>query len=169
MSTRSQIRFVDEWEDEDGETHTNRAQVYRHWDGYPEVVLQTLKNLYETLGGKGALRDPSYNAANYIFIEKAKYLEREDYPNNLEDQKTKTAVFLGFGIEDPSTGIYGDEEFIYEVRVTERSINEAPDVQVKISDHRGFPTWDGDTEAAFEEARWQYEGSLDEAIEKFCD
>jgi len=160
MSTRSQIRFVDEWEDEDGETHTNRAQVYRHWDGYPEVVLRTLKNLYETLGGKGALRAASYNAANYIFIEKAKYIE---------GQKTESADFLGFGIEDPSTGIHGDEEFIYEVRVTERSINEVPDVQVKISDHRGFPTWDGDTEGAFEKARWQYEGSLDEAIEKFCD
>ena len=35
---------------------------------------------------------------------------------------------------------------------------------VRVSEHCGFPRWDGPTEAAFEEATWAYEGPLAEAM-----
>jgi hypothetical protein len=35
-----------------------------------------------------------------------------------------------------------------------------------VSDHCGFPRWDGPTEEAFDRATWQFEGPLTVALEE---
>ena len=53
---------------------------------------------------------------------------------------------LGHGIENPAPG---------SMKWT-----------VKVSDHAGFPRWDGPTDEAFKRASWQFHGPLETALEK---
>jgi len=74
---------------------------------------------------------------------------------------------LGYGVEDPTRGIHGDEEYLYVVELPEFGFvhpGDAPDWTVKVSEHCGFPRWDESTKDAFEAASWAYEGSLAEAM-----
>ena len=81
---------------------------------------------------------------------------------------TQPHFLLGYGVEDPSTGIHGDEEYLYVVDIPPRSpLDDPEDWTVRVSTHCGFPRWDGPTEDAFERATWAYEGSLSGAIEEF--
>ena len=192
MSTRSQLRFVQriEYETEDGETESRRrlAQVYRHSDGYPEGVLPALAQLKALQDETGTERDPSYVAANFIFLNKLQgmglYLDREggfggsvsteDLVTLLENRDISGLTtleqphfLLGYGVEDPEGGIHGDEEYIYVVELPSRGpVDEPGDWTVKVSAHNGFPRWDGPTGEGFERATWQYEGPLSGALEE---
>lgn len=61
MSTRTQIRFVDD---------AGTAQVYRHSDGYPSSIIPSLARLYRTQRETRMERGAHYTAANYIFFGK---------------------------------------------------------------------------------------------------
>ena len=192
MSTRSQLRFVQriDYETQDGETKSDRrlAQVYRHSDGYPEGVLPALAQLKALQDETGTERDPSYVAANFIFLNKLQgmglYVDRDggfggsistgDLAAIVENRDVSVLTtleqphfLLGYGVEDPDEGIHGDEEYLYVVELPARGSFEEPgDWTVKVSAHNGFPRWDGPTEEAFERATWQYEGSLAGALEE---
>ena len=192
MSTRSQLRFVQsiEYENEDGDTESTRriAQVYRHSDGYPESVLPSLAQLKALQDETGTERDPAYVAANFIFLNKLQgmglYVDRDGgFGGSLSTDDVMAAIeendvsgiatleqphfLLGYGVEDPESGIHGDEEYLYVVELPARSPIAYPGGwTVKVSAHSGFPRWDGPTEEAFERAAWQYEGPLTEAIEE---
>ena len=74
---------------------------------------------------------------------------------------------LGYGVEDPASGIHGDEEYLYVVELpSRRPVDDPGEWIVSVSTHCGFPRWDGPTEEAFQRATWQYEGSLSGAIEE---
>jgi hypothetical protein len=176
MSTRSQLRFTDE--------KTDRvSQVYRHSDGYPEGIIPLLEHLQELLHATGTHRDSGYAAAQFILLDKLRYIERtfgcedglySDLPDTIEavldpesweDLNRTPSYLLGHGVEDPSCGIHGDEEYIYVVELPDRRpLDEPSDWHIKISEHCSFPRWDGPTEDAFEMADWQFEGTLSEAI-----
>lgn len=186
MSTRSQIRFIEEYE---GDIGTVRSQVYRHSDGYPKGILPDLMELKELLEDTMTLRDGSYTASNFIFLCKLRgmrfYLDRDEdaYGGNLSPESpmelTKAETFkevdqphflLGYGVEDPEQGIHGDEEWLYVVEIdrVEGPAGMTSSVwNVKISNN--FPTWDENTEDAFEEAEWEFEGTLSEALDKYMD
>jgi hypothetical protein len=192
MSTRSQLRFVQriEYETEDGETESTRrvAQVYRHSDGYPESVLPSLAQLKALQDETGTERDPAYVAANYIFLNKLQgmglYIGRDGgFGGSLNAEDVMAAIeendvsgidaleqphfLLGYGVEDPESGIHGDEEYLYLVELPARSpVGDPSEWTVKVSAHSGFPRWDGPTEEAFERAAWQYEGPLSGAIDE---
>lgn len=179
MSTRCQLRFTDRGTD-------RVAQVYRHSDGYPESVLSLLKHLQELVHATGTQRDASYAAAQFIFIDKLWYMQRtfrcqdevySDLPDSVaevleaeywEDVKVTPSYLLGHGVEDPSCGIHGDEEYIYVIELpTTSPFEEASEWRIKVSEHCGFPRWDEDsTEQAFEVADWTFEGTLVEAMER---
>ena len=193
MSTRSQLRFVQhiEYRTDDGEIEfgCRIAQVYRHSDGYPESVLPALAQLKALQDTTGTERDPSYVAANFIFLNKLQgmgfYLNRErgvggsfstaDLLAAIEDRDvsglatlTQPHFLLGYGVEDPSTGIHGDEEYLYVVALPDRSpIDDTGEWTIKVSEHNGFPRWDGPTDEAFDRATWQFEGPLTTALEEF--
>jgi len=190
MSTRSQLRFVQriDYETEDGETESTRriAQVYRHSDGYPESVLPSLAQLKALQDETGTERDPSYVAANYIFLNKLQgmglYVGRDGgFGGSLGADDVMAAIgendvsgiaaleqphfLLGYRVEDPESGIHGDEEYLYVVELPSRSpFDQSGDWTVKVSAHSAFLRWDGPTEEAFERASWQYEGSLEHAL-----
>jgi hypothetical protein len=131
-------------------------------------------------------RDASYTAAQFIFIDKLWYMERtfrcqdgvySDLPDSVagvletEDWQGKQVTpsyLLGHGVEDPSCGIHGDEEYIYIIELpARRPFDEPSEWRVKVSEHCGFPRWDADgTEQAFEVADWKFEGTLEEAMTK---
>ena len=170
MSTRSQIQFKDNY---------NTAQIYRHSDGYPDSevgVIADLKELKDCLERTSSFRDASYLAAQFIFREKLKHTRIYQDGKYTSDGKPIVTVedvlntdtnqpnfLLGHGVEDPSSGIHGDEEYLYVVEV-----GEGKKWHIKVSGHRSFPTWeDENREKAFEMAKWQFEGTLDQAYKKY--
>lgn len=179
MSTRCQLRFTESGSD-------RAAQVYRHSDGYPESVLSLLKHQQELLHATGTQRDASYAAAQFIFVDKLWCVERtfrcrdgiySDLPDsvagvlepeNWQEVKGTSSYLLGHGVEDPSCGIHGDEEYLYVIELPTRSpFDEPAEWRTKVSEHCGFPRWDEDgAERAFEVAKWQFEGTLEEAMER---
>jgi len=184
MSTRSQLRFVHRNESAAEQDSTNRiAQVYRHSDGYPESVLQDLAQLKQLLEKTRTERGPSYAAAQFIFLEMLSsmglYVDdgrerslRADQPDDLLDPSNMAHLeqplfLLGHGIENPANGIHGDEEYLYIVELpTQAPFDEPAEWTVKVSDHAGFPRWDGPTDEAFEQASWQFHGPLEAALEE---
>ena len=156
MSTRCQLRFTEQGSD-------RVAQVYRHSDGYPESVLAVLEDKQELLHATGTQRDASYAAAQFMLIDKLWYVERtfprqdevySDLPDSvagvLDPERWETmdvtpSYLLGHGVEDPSCGIHGDEEYLYVVELPERTPLEEPSSwQIKVSEYCGFPRWDED-------------------------
>lgn len=182
MSTRTQLRFVQriEYENDDGMPGSTEriAQVYRHSDGYPASVLPALKQLKGLLDSTASERGPGYAAAQFIFLDKLRSMSfsigtdskrsiRVHSPEALTEPASfehlnQPPFLLGHGVENPSDGIHGDEEYLYivELHGQEPAEDSARDWTVKVSEHCGFPRWDESTETAFERARWQFEGSL---------
>jgi len=178
MSTRCQLRFTESGSD-------RAAQVYRHSDGYPEGVFSLLEHLQELLQTTETQRDASY-AAEFIFIDKLWYLEprfrcRDGVysdlpdsvagvlePENWQEVKGTPSYLLGHGVEDPSCGLHGDEEYIYVIDLPARSpFDGSSEWRIKVSEHCGFPRWDEDgMEQAFQLAEWQFEGTLEKAIQE---
>jgi hypothetical protein len=78
---------------------------------------------------------------------------------------------LGHGVEDPRAGIHGDEEYLYVVAIPEYTLEqvEPPTWKAAVSEPYGFPRWDAQTDAAFSEATWQFEGSLLEGRSEFVE
>jgi hypothetical protein len=191
MSTRSQIRFTQtiEYETQECKTETTEriAQVYRHSDGYPESVLPALSDLKTMQDESRTHRDPSYTAANFIFLSKLQgmglyvdrdggyggSLRRRDIMALIQDNDVPSMAsldqphfLLGYGVENPESGIHGDEEYLYVVELPDRTHREDPgDWTIRVSAHNGFPRWDGPTEDAFDRATWEYEGTLSEAVD----
>ena len=190
MSTRCQLRFVRTLEAGQTADPTDPvAQVYTHSDGYPSGVLKRLQELKQLLEATTSVRGPSYAAAQYVFLEKLAsltlYLDPDREARRRVDAHSPADVcqpsrmqhlsqplfLLGHGIEDPRAGIHGDEEYLYIVAIPPYELGqiEPPTWQVAVSEQCGFPRWDDQTEGAFSEATWQFEGSLTAALETVCD
>ena len=185
MSTRSQLRFVQRVE-QPGESDSDAervAQVYRHSDGYPESVLRDLAQLKDLLDATRAERGPAYTAATFVFLDKLStidlYLDGDPErtidaaqpadlldPTNME-HLDQPLFLLGHGVEDPTDGIHGDEEYLYVVKLpTANPFDEPAEWTVKVSGHSAFPRWDGPTDEAFERTSWQFHGPLEHALEE---
>ena len=190
MSTRCQLRFVrtlDEGRTADPTEPV--AQVYIHSDGYPESVVGRLHQLKQLLEATRSVRGPAYAAAQYLFVEKltaiSLYLDPNRDPERRLDATSPADVcdparmqhlsqplfLLGHGVEDPRAGIHGDEEYLYVVAIPEYTLEqiEPPTWEVAVSEPCGFPQWDANTDAAFSEATWQFEGSLLEGYSEFVE
>ncbi len=81
MATRSVIRINGE------------AGVYRHWDGYPESVLQDIKATFDYYGvsENRTVNDAPYFAATFIFLAKLSMVLQYD----------KEWAGLGYGVVPP--------------------------------------------------------------------
>jgi hypothetical protein len=158
--------------------------VYRHSDGYPKSVLPALDHLQELLRVTGTQRNASYAAAQFILIDKLRRIKQgfrcqgdiySDFPQSipriLEPERWRNVeatptYLLGHGVENPSNGIHGDEEFLYVVELSSRPpLDGSAEWRIKVSEHCGFPKWDEDgISQAFENADWQIQGTLQEAL-----
>lgn len=183
MSTRSQLRFVHRVEQADKPDDDRIAQVYRHSDGYPSSVLRDLTQLQDLLAATGTERGPGYTAAAFVFLNKLStmglYVDGKPartidaaQPADLLDPANMAHLdqplfLLGHGIENPADGIHGDEEYLYVVELqTQHPHTESSAWTVKVSEHAGFPRWEGPTDEAFERAQWQFQGSLAAAVDE---
>jgi len=186
MSTRSQLQFVHrDAQSDTSDNDTERvAQVHRHSDGYPASVLRDLVQLKDFLDATRAERGPAYTATAFLFLDKLStvglYLDGDPErtldavqpadlldPDNME-HLDQPLFLLGHGVENPADGIHGDEEYLYVVELpTTNPFDEPAEWTVKVSGHSAFPRWDGPTDEAFERARWQFHGPLDEALTEF--
>ena len=161
MSTRCQIRFEEEWEWA-GKPHKQIAQIYRHSDGYPDGVNGVVADVREFLKwyeGEPMPRqgDISYACADFIYFLKKRIAE-----HFADDPYGKGWEKIGHGIENPNEGIHGDEEYLYIVTYKDGEWH------IKVSGHNTFPRFDSeDTAQAFEKAEWEFEGTVEEAYEKY--
>ncbi|MEM3334401.1 MAG: hypothetical protein QW745_09475 [Thermoplasmata archaeon] len=108
MSTRCQIRFEiisQDWNE--------KVQIYRHYDGYPEAVIQDLKEFYDWYLSDPWARDadPPYEAADFIFFMKLKVYKmwNENGIKNLKGSEKN-----GYGVENVGEN-HGDEDYLYRV------------------------------------------------------
>ena len=183
MSTRSQLRFVERVESSDATDAADDrvVQVYRHSDGYPASVLRDLAQLKDLLDATHAERGAGYTAATFLFLDKLStiglYLDGEPErtidaeqpadllkPSNME-HLDQPLFLLGHGVENPADGIHGDEEYLYVVELpSQNPFDDPTEWTVKVSNHSGFPRWDGPTDEAFERATWQFHGPLTDAL-----
>ena len=70
MSARSQLRFIQRSETADEQSETDRiAHIYRHSDGYPDIVLRDLVQLKELLDETRTERGPAYAAAQFLSLD----------------------------------------------------------------------------------------------------
>jgi hypothetical protein len=188
MSTRSQLRFIrPDQDDASPEKPSGVAQVYKHSDGYPSAVVHLLVELADLLHATDTLRGPTYAAAQFIFLDTCSvmplYLPSDAEPDEsrtIDAASPRDAVdpsqmreldqplfLLGNAVEDPATGIHGDEEFLYEIEVPPGPSAALEDWSVRVSAHCGFPRWNGQTALAFDRATWQFRGSLPDAHLEF--
>lgn len=188
MTTRCQLRFVrDLAVGRTADPDDPIAQVYIHSDGYPEGVLERLHQLERLLTATSTVRGPTYAAAQYLFIDTLASLSLYLDPGRDEERRvtattpaevcdphrmeglTQPLFLLGHGVEDPTSGIHGDEEYLYVVAVPPSAIDqrESRPWRVAVSERCGFPRWDAATGTAFSEATWQFEGTLSDARARF--
>lgn len=76
---------------------------------------------------------------------------------------------MEFGIEDPTRGIHGDEEFLYVVELPANAgkQSEAGDWYVRIASLERKRRSAEERARAFDDARWQFDGPLGEAAERY--
>ncbi|UHQ98124.1 hypothetical protein HYG81_21330 (plasmid) [Natrinema zhouii] len=175
MSCRCQLRFTEEESE-------YASQVFRHSYGNPENVLSNLDHLKRLLQVTMAKRTAAYTAAQFVFVDKLWSLEqsfRDKSGSYNESPKSVAEVLkvdswkecsptpsylLGHGVEDPASGIHGDEDFLYVVEVSDTKYL---DWRVKIAGRDDFPRDSREeTERAFELADWRFEGTLEEGLAK---
>jgi len=114
MATRSNIHFTS--------NHRTIANVYVHYDGYPENRIPELQDFFSEV--KSRLRDTRFSDASYLA---AKYVvwysqirEKTDLPVGLD--------FLGIGLAVQDAG---DAEYIYTVDCSQHDDNGFPVVTYK--------------------------------------
>lgn len=104
MSTRTNIHFCE------GETIV--ANIYRHYDGSPEVVLKDLEQFFSDVEaqthGDTRFDDASYLAAKFIVWQAARYAAID---SGFREAK-EPLNFLGLGVMHVDAG---DGEYIYEL------------------------------------------------------
>jgi len=190
MSTRSQLRFVQTVTDADGNEHERTAQVYRHADGYPSAVIRDLVTLRDVLDDTNTVRDPSYAAANFIFLNKLRgielYTEERDNRDTIPPDTTieefaatptdyiadleQPHFLLGYGVEDTGD-IHGDEEYLYKVHLPIREgVERDGSWTVAVSESRSFPRFNPDESFGDRFELADYETMpLDDAVERHVD
>lgn len=120
MSTRSQLRFVQQSGTADEQSEADRsAQIYRHSNGYPDSVLRDLVKLKQLLNETRTERGPAYAAAQFPFIDTLStmtlYVDEgrdqsihADQPSDLlepvnMEHLDQPLLLLGHGVENPAS------------------------------------------------------------------
>ena len=115
--------YLDKFVDQEHDYVANGHQIYVHFDGYPENILNILNNFFKLEGAKKRREDPSYLSAwfvtYYCMSYKLKYLQDflidNNYVNyfnpNLDDLYNAND-FSGIGLHN---GEYDDTHYTYVV------------------------------------------------------
>lgn len=121
MSTRCNVII----KDSDG-----KLIFYRHSDGYPEGVKESL-GLFMQFLREGKIRDNVGQAAGWLVLIGADEYAKAGYSGTVEglrggDNKEEPKHSFSdwkCGAYEPSTCIHGDIEFLYEIDLTAQTLN----------------------------------------------
>jgi len=133
MGTRTNIHFME------GERMV--ANIYRHFDGYPEGVLPDLESFFKEV--KDNLSDTRFTDAEYLAARYVTWQARQ----NAREFNRETGEYvpkdhfldflsLGICIED-----HGDIEFIYEVNSDRSMFDESGSPDVRWKSTYGVKKW----------------------------
>jgi hypothetical protein len=103
MSTRANIHFG--FKHPTSGKNVSLANVYRHYDGYPDGVLPGLEEFFGAVRSQTSdtrFGDPEYLAAKFVVWQAAQYAA----------DPAKPLAFTGVGI---ATKDAGDGEYVYEL------------------------------------------------------
>lgn len=122
MSTRANIIIKD---------GNEKLYFYRHSDGYPSVTGESLKRFLQWLKER-RIRDNIQQAAGWLIVlgqdEEGYHKRHAPSPDGYDGWKV--------GAYEPTTGIHGDVEFIYEIDLTTKKIK-----TYRAELHPEFPQW----------------------------
>jgi hypothetical protein len=119
MSTSCLLRFTNP-------DYGQAAQVYKHYDGYPDRVIERLQQLRVILIATDCVRGPTYAAAQFITVEQFQRLvdatdqyKDGDDVNSLDwlTDRDQPRGLLGLGVLDSSDSVPPDVDYLYEVEV----------------------------------------------------
>lgn len=192
MKTACQLRFVHDTPSRAVDTGglSGIAQLQKDYDGYPSAIIDSLVTLADFFNATNALRGPGVTAATYLFLDKLSTLtlfipipgDEVDPRQHLPAQQPRDVfdldamaalddpLFLtNHSIEDPAMGIHGDEHYLYVVTVPPGPRASLDEWRIQVSEHCGFPRWDGPIPEVFDAASWQFDGTLPDAHAHFVD
>lgn len=117
MSTRCNIIIKDKDLDDD-----SFLIFYRHCDGYPEGVAETLGEFLE-LVKTNRLRDNVEQAAGWlIMLGNEEYAKTGETLASIRANTKGTNLKFKVGAYEPSTCIHGDIEYLYEIDLTAKTL-----------------------------------------------
>lgn len=125
MSTRANVILFDTWTSHEGKKHTEKLYFYRHSDGYPEGVKETLDKFCNLIKDKKIRNNLSQSAGWLIMIGASEYdyvrgYGSEDYgkpANSILSEMVDSPPDWKAGAYEPTTGLHGDIEHLYIVDV----------------------------------------------------
>jgi len=94
------------------------------------------------------------------------YRHSDGYPGSALRELAQLKELLDATRAERGPG-YTAAAFVVVELPTESPFDEPAEWTVKVSEHTGFPRWDGATDEAFKRASWQFHGSLEDALEDF--
>lgn len=117
MSTRCNVIISD--------AYGARIMFYRHSDGYPSGVAPTLGEFLR-LVQTNRLRDNAEQSAGWLIVLGYEEYSAGDYGNDLTKMRSNTegTSMSGWkvGAYEPSVGLHGDIEYLYEIDVSAKTI-----------------------------------------------
>lgn len=161
MSTSCLIRFT-------SPDHGQAAQVYKHYDGYPDSVIERLQRLRVILIATGCVRGPTYAAAQFITIEQFRRLvdaanhgTNDDSVSSLDwlTDLDQPRGLLGLGVLDSRDSVPPDVAYLYEVEVPNLNTPTTWSVWVSPKQTLSSPAPVGEL---YESTSWSQTGDLTE-------
>lgn len=125
MSTRANIVLSESYtyRSEKGKmiTDTEKLFFYRHWDGYPEGTLPLL-NVFMNWLKSDVIRDNLSQASGWLIVLGA--IEYNSIPKHDADNFStiQPPEYWKVGSIEPTTGIHGDIEYLYEINLTSKEL-----------------------------------------------
>ena len=107
MSTRCNVIIADKWTDP-----VRPIIFYRHDDGYPEGVKDTLDQ-FVGYARDGKIRDDALQAGGWLVILGAREIEKHNYHGGSPEGEGETGMGWKVGTYEPATGINSDAEYVH--------------------------------------------------------
>jgi len=107
MSTRANIVIKDNY---------SKLWFYRHSDGYPETTAESL-GVFMSWLRSGMIRDNTGQAAGWLII-----LGNSEYDQGRTPNKEDNFSGWKVGAYEPTTGIHGDIEYLYEIDLEKQTL-----------------------------------------------
>lgn len=171
MVCRAQLRFVEPSQNQAPEERS-AVHVYVGFDGGPPAVLGDLFGLAEVTFATSSNRGVAVAGSQFIIYRALAALERRVHSETADGERPafpdfeqlieteQPSFLLGYAIEPAVPSIRGNESYLYVITPPCEPDANPSEWNVKLSRYRGFPRGDANIDAAFDNADWEYEGSL---------